>query len=411
MPKDWPSKSELFGTFDTLSDRLDDLDPRVGFAPHTWRVDTLIDGATVETLIALAGWGAVQSGFYFDDDQVLKAVDATAQTVTVVSPGPAARDIAVVVRILDVPGGFTVTTGGTQQFDGSVLLSSDGPWIQQNPAYNPDWDARRWETEALAAEWAASTDLVMKCYPTAADMDGSYDGTWQVVNGGNPSGTLPPTPAGIDMRGAFILHLPYRDADLAPGQAWPYQQFREILSQTKAAATGGDLTEWAVLQPNTSYVGSGNIANGMPVWFYESTLTGDPGEGPGLYYDDGGQLIGVPLIARMTQDTASETATFWRAAPYPTGDPAEETTADGWTWVPIFSRTDPQYASMDPNGVETWKIGIQNRMDVRWMSIYEFGGAQILDITPAILNATTPNTTTFTDGVGNTIQTVTGTIA
>lgn len=29
MPGDWPSKSELFGTFETLSERLDDLDTRV----------------------------------------------------------------------------------------------------------------------------------------------------------------------------------------------------------------------------------------------------------------------------------------------------------------------------------------------------------------------------------------------
>jgi len=410
MSKDWPSKSELFGTFDTLSDRLDDLDPRVGFAPLMWRVDLFIAGGpTIEMLVALVGWGGIQSGFYWDSDQALKQVDATAETIEVVSPGPQPGDVVVIARILSPS--FALEDGGLQQVDLAGELSETGPWIQQFPTYNPDWDARRWETEALAAEWAASGDLVMRCFPTAADLDGSYDGTWEIVNAGNPSGTLPPTPDGIDIRAAFILHLPYRDADLAPGQAWPYQQFREILTQTKAGATGGDLTEWAVLQPDTSYVGSGNVGNGLAAWFYESTLTGDPGEGPGLYYDDGSQLIGVPLIARMTQDTATETATFWRAVPYPTGDPAEETTADGWTWLPISSRIDAQYASMDPNGVETWKIGVQNRMDVRWMTVHEFYGSLILDIQPSDINGAGPGATTFTDGVGNTIQTVTGTIA
>jgi hypothetical protein len=62
---------------------------------------------------------------------------------------------------------------------------------------------------------------------------------------------------------------------------------------------------------------------------------------------------------------------------------------------------------MDPDGNETWKIGIQNRMDLAWMTVHEFGGDKILDIQPEHLN---PNSLSFTDGVGNTISTVTGTI-
>jgi hypothetical protein len=288
----------------------------------------------------------------------------------------------------------------------STYLRGDQTW-QTVGGVTPD--ERPWLGDALAEDMSRSDALWLRCHPTAASMDGSYDGTWEITNASTGTGTLPATPDGIDIRAQFFLHPPYADADLAVGQAWPYQRFRELLSQTKAAATGGDLTEWAVLNSDSSY--TEQITDGAGMWFYESTLTGDPGEGPAYNYDDGGRLIGVPVIARLTHDTATETVTFWRWLPYDTGaSGVVQTASDGYWWQPVDSRTDPQYASMDPNGSETWKIGIQNRADFAWVTMHEYGGSLILDIQPSDLAAAGAGATSFTDGVGNTISTTSGTI-
>jgi hypothetical protein len=306
----------------------------------------------------------------------------------------------------DLPTWWDPTTGTTTATDGAVVTMSGGV---------PTWgaatgsDERPWLADALAEDMTQSDALWMRCFPTAVSMDGSYDGVWEITNAGTGTGTLPATPDGIDVRMKFYLHAPYSDAELDPGTAWPYQRYRELVTQTKAAATGGDLTEWAVLHSDSTF--SGQLTDGAAIWFYESTLTGDPGEGPGLFVDDGGQLVGVPVIARVTHDTATETVTFWRWLPYDSGAPGVVQTADdGYWWEPVGSRTDAQYASMDPNGVETWKIGVQNRMDVAWLTMHEYGGSKILDIQPSDIASAGIGATSFTDGVGNTISTTSGDI-
>jgi hypothetical protein len=63
--------------------------------------------------------------------------------------------------------------------------------------------SRAWITEAFADELDTTTALWMRCYPTAASMDGDYGGTWQITNAGTGTGTLPATPDGIDIRAKF----------------------------------------------------------------------------------------------------------------------------------------------------------------------------------------------------------------
>ena len=280
------------------------------------------------------------------------------------------------------------------------------------PAWRASGSAERaWLGDAFADELDTTTALWLRCYPTAASMDGDYGGTWQITNAGNPSGTLPATPDGIDIRAKFYLYRPYEDSELAgTGQDWPYQRYREILTQTKATATGGDLTEWAIVHPDETFTSAG-LSEGIAAWFYESTLTGAAGESAGFFYDDGSRLIGVPLIARFTHDTATETVTQWRWVPYDTGVTGIQQTDDGYWWEPVASETDARFASMDPNGTETWKIGIQNRMDVAWMTVHEYGGSKILDIQPSHIATAGVGATSFTDGVGNTVSTTDGSIA
>jgi hypothetical protein len=308
----------------------------------------------------------------------------------------------------DLPLWYDPVTQTVLPSEGDVVAITAGipTWVAPTPGAV---DERPWFGDALAEDTVRSDALWLRCNPTPAVMDGSYDGTWQITNGSTGTGTLPATPDGIDIRAKFYLHPPYEDSALGVGQAWPYQRYRELLTQTKASATGGDLTEWAVLHSDTSF--TEQRINGAAMWFYESTLTGDPGEGPAYNYDDGGRLIGVPVIARLTHDTATETVTFWRWVPYDTGAPGVVQTADdGYWWQPVDSRTDPQYASMDPNGVETWKIGTQNRADFAWITMHEYGGSKILDIQPSDIASAGIGATSFTDGVGNTISTTSGDI-
>ena len=305
---------------------------------------------------------------------------------------------------------YTLNVGEVVQFL-SIEVAGAWGWALSNlqKPETADPGERAWLADALADELDTTTALWMRCYPTAASMDGDYGGTWQITNGSTGTGTLPATPDGIDIRAKFYLYRPYEDSELAgSAQDWPYQRYREILTQTKAAATGGDLTEWAVVHPDETYT---TLSEGVAAWFYESTLTGAAGEGAGFFADDGSRLIGVPLIARLTHDTATETVTQWRWVPYDTGATGIEQTGDGYWWEPVASETDARFASMDPNGVETWKIGIQNRMDVAWMTVHEYGGTKILDIQPSHLATAGAGATSFTDGVGNTISTTDGTIA
>lgn len=265
--------------------------------------------------------------------------------------------------------------------------------------------------ESYQNEWFQSTDARLRCGTTVEAFNSASSTGWEIINGG---GTLPPTPDGIDIQIHMMMHRPYRDGEvdatgtLDSNNNWPTQQYQEILTQTKASATGGDLSELAIVHPDASYTSQ---EAGVPHWFWESTLTGDPGEGPGLFsYDPFGPIIGVPVWIRLTHDVGSQTVTFWRGVPHDFLDNGDATpdlgetaeVVNGIIWVPFDSRTDAQYASMDPNGVENWKIGIRARMDVAWIKAYHFGGAAILDIDEDVLNANI-GAYSFTDNVGNTI--------
>jgi hypothetical protein len=279
-------------------------------------------------------------------------------------------------------------------------------------------DERRWEYGELQEEWD-SIPCKLRTFPTAASLSNGYDATWEVTNAGENSGTLPHTPDGIDIRAFFRLERLYRDDELVadPTKYYPFQRFREIFTQVKIGATGGDLTEWALRHNDT---GSPDSQYGTADWFYESTLQGAPGEGSPVLYNDAAENIGIPVKARLTHDVATETVTFWRAISYDTGEAGIETTDDGHTWMPLYSVTDARFASMDDGGMgdgsypggqpEPWRIGIQNNMDLAWMSVYHFGGGsagKILDIQPSDVEAAF-GTTSFVDGVGNTISTTSG---
>lgn len=280
-------------------------------------------------------------------------------------------------------------------------------------------DERRWEYGALWDEWNA-IPYKLKTFPTGPDLETGYGGTWEVTNGSNNSGTLPHTPDGIDMRGFFKLDRAFRDDEVAdPARAYPFQRFREIFTQTKLAATGGDLTEWALRHNDTV---SGLVDYGTADWFYESTLQGAPGEGAALLHNDGAENIGIPIRARLTHDVANETVTFWRGINYDTGEAGIERTDDGYLWYPLFSETDARFASMDDGGMgdgsypggqpDPWRLGIQNNAEYAWFSVYHYGGGsagKILDIQPSHIEGAY-GTTSFVDGVGNTISTTVGEI-
>jgi len=339
-----------------------------------------------------------------DNAGQLVGINAAAVTTTISAAGSD--------TFFGIGSTYTLNVGEVVQFL-SIQIGGAWGWALSNlqKPETTDPGERAWLADALDNELDTTTAPWLRCYPTAASMDGDYGGTWQITNASTGTGTLPATPDGIDVRAKIYLHRPYEDSELAGTSTdWPYQRYREILTQTKAAATGGDLTEWAILHPDETFTQS-NLQEGVAAWFYESTLTGAAGESAGFFYDDGSRLIGVPLIARLTHDTATETVTQWRWVPYDTGVTGIEQTDDGYWWEPVASETDARFASMDPNGVETWKIGIQNRMDVAWMTVHEYGGSKILDIQPSHIATAGVGATSFTDGVGNTISTTDGTIA
>jgi len=317
----------------------------------------------------------------------------------------------------ELPSWYDPVTEAVEDNGKFVQMYSGAPSWRDFPEIPPD--ERSFLADALNGEYLSDDSLWMRCNPTPESIDGSYDGTWQITNGSTGTGTLPATTDGIDIRMKFYLYKPYEDSEIGVGQAWPYQRYREILSQTKASATGGDLTEWAVVHPDDSFFDNDGLGmDGRPAWFYESTNTGAPGETSVFFQRDDGRLIGIPIIARLTHDTASQSVVVWRWIPYDAGEVLDvtatpiacEQTDDGYWWKPVAYDSGSQYASMDPNGVETWKFGIQNRMDVAWCTIHEFGGTKILDLQPEHIAAAGLGGTSITDGVGNVITTVSGSV-
>jgi hypothetical protein len=293
--------------------------------------------------------------------------------------------------------------------DDTWLLTPHTGWMPFKPDPTGDSIDRAFG-HALMREWDLSTDAVLRSHPSTAPPDGTNDGAWEITNAGTDTGTLPATPDGIDVRMFGLFPVPYRDDELAVGEAWPHQQFREWFTQTRAAATGGDTTEFALLHASLP-----DWPDDFPaavVHFGESTVTGGAGEGEGLQAADPyGPLIGVPVYLRATIDCANETMTLWRGLPFDAGITGAET-VDGIYWVPVGSRTGSQYASMRDDGAlsETYKLGVNNQVLYRWIRANEFGDPTlILDIDAADLNAAVGDTS-FTDGAGNTISTTDGVI-
>jgi hypothetical protein len=377
-----------------------------------WTIGVLIPDGTIETMIGLVTWAAIAESGYVYDTEGLKYLDTALETITLVT-SHAPGDLASITRVLDLTT-FAPVTGGYQFFNAANELSADGPWLglstEQRAAVGTQLDDRA-DALGLLVQWNESTDARMRANTTATDL-GNHDGVWEITNAGTGTGTLPPTPDGIDVQMFGLFRTPYRDDEVpTSAQYWPFQQFREWVSQTRSAATGGDTWEFALVQPDDSW-GEEISTPGRAVHFGESTVISGAGEGLGLYLPDPfGPLIGVPVYLRATIDCATETMTLWRGVPYDFGVPGTEV-ANGITWVPVGSRTDPQYASIRDDGAlsETVKLGVQNRIDYGWIKAYEYGNpTAILDIGPAQLNAAVGDTS-FIDAVGNTISTTSGTI-
>lgn len=403
---------------------------------RVWLVGTVLVGSvTVEDMVGLAGWAAVQTGVAADPDGIKAVVSNGVDdgTITPMVPDAEAGDVAIATTAVFDTGTFAGLTDKVAVYSGTAWspldigidakiaaadLATAGELAAAVDALEVDIAAadtalaQRAAVEAVARDWDASTDARLRCFPTATSMTDvdAYAGTWEITNAGTGTGTLPPTPAGLDVRALLLFHAPYRDDELNEFKVWPFQQFREWISLTRAAATGGDTWEFALLHPWAPDWAT--LDAGVPVHFGESTVIGAAGEGPGLYVPDPfGPLIGVPVYLRGSIDCANETMTLWRGLPYDIGHPDGEV-ADGIYWVPVGSRTDPQYASMRDDGgaSETVKLGIQNRCDYAWIKAYEFGDpTPILDIGPDQLNAAVGDTS-FVCGAGNTVSSPGGTI-
>ena len=199
---------------------------------------------TDESLLATAG-SAVTLPDAEDNVGREFTIAAAAQTVTISTAGSD--------TIFGVGSSYSIVATSSATFTAIQIAGSWGFALSYVDAsrvttgtFGPKrfTQTRQFVTEAFADELDTTTALWMRCYPTAASMDGDYGGTWQITNGGTGTGTLPATPDGIDIRAKFYLYRPYEDSELAgTGQDWPYQRYREILTQTKASATGGDLSE------------------------------------------------------------------------------------------------------------------------------------------------------------------------
>ncbi len=391
-----------------------------------WQVENLLIGVTVEDLNGMFGWGAATSGRYADQHGV-HAVDVTAETIGLVTAEPGA--------VVAADGWLDFGTGGSGGpdvwvFTGSGWARGSPGWAAQvsadaaqtaadaaqTAADAAQVDVRRLSREQLRAEWDQSTALVAVSHPTAASMDPTYDATWEISNG-TSRGTIPHTPDGIDIQATFQLLAPYSDAELVaagnPGQVWPHQTFRELLTLVRPS-TSDDWFEWARLHPDATF---GGLTAGEPAWFWESTQTGGAAEEPGVFADVGTD-VGQPERARLTLDTSTATVTMWEWVPFDPGTPGVELSGGRW-WVPVHSVTDAaRFASMaDPevdepaNPVEPWRLGIQNRAMFADLRVTEFGSETVLaGFGPTELAAAGAGATSFVDAAGNTMSTTNGVI-
>ena len=78
-------------------------------AESVFPISSVIINGTAEAVIGMAGWGAAQSGYIWDDDEVLKYVDVTAETIVEVVPQPKIGDVAIIGGVLDA-GTFSFTS-------------------------------------------------------------------------------------------------------------------------------------------------------------------------------------------------------------------------------------------------------------------------------------------------------------
>lgn len=379
-------------------------------------------GATVKVLLKESPDDAFDGGYSYTklasgDDWIMDRFDSPFQLQNIgkiVSVGYGFTEQDAILGLLFFSGTWSIRAvswaGHTHDTDHNH--DSDYASIDHDHEGLPVYDPRRWNQDWLWKLWRA-IPYKLRTMPTAASMENGYDACWKILNDTTGTGTLPYTPTGVDIRAFFLCHAPYRDDEvLDPMRAYPFQRFRELITQPKWEATGGDLSEWALRHNDTT---SPNAANGTADWFWEATLEGAPGE-QFVVFNDGAENISVPVLARLTQETAPDpdapgavgTVTFWRAIPYDTGEPGIQTTDDGITWFPLFSHTDARWASMredvDPL---PWMLGIQNNADYAWMTMHEFAGSKILDIRPNHVAAAF-GATSFVDGVGNTISTIEG---
>lgn len=97
-----------------------------------YTIASLIEGNTVEDLIALVGWGLILSGFYWDSTNILKWVDKTEESITAVDPQPIAGQTVTILGVL--PANFAYYSLGqavTIAPDGTI--DPDGPYLYRTP--------------------------------------------------------------------------------------------------------------------------------------------------------------------------------------------------------------------------------------------------------------------------------------
>lgn len=296
-------------------------------------------------------------------------------------------------------------------------------------------DVRETAQEWLRNDWEERTAPLMVTNQTVEVMDGSYDATWAITRA-TPRGTLPHTPAGLDLQWFGKVLRPYTKVEIEsvnrvgianePYEIM-YQRFYELLTLPRPSIRN-DWFEWARFLSN---LGSSSL--GRASYFYETTIIGGVAEEPLNAVKDTGVEVGQPERARMTHDTENARLQFYNWMPYNNDDPTLVKCLRGNWWKPVFEIVNPAFASManpetetvpanpdanfnegDPEVIVPWRVGIQARLEIAEFFVYEFGEtdpeAALLAIDETCLTMAGVGATTFVDSTTlNTVSTVTAT--
>lgn len=321
---------------------------------------------------------------------------------------------------------------GLIQFTGSYSIKKVAWYTAGAGGGDPQVDVRESAQEFLRNDWESRTHPLMVTNQTAALVTGGYDATWAITRA-TARGTLPHTPAGLDIQWFGKVLAPYTQpeltaagvAPLAEPHASMYQKFYELITLTRPSIFN-DWFEWArYFTPLEQPQGLGRST-----YFYENTIIGGVAEDPTNGVKDTGVEVGQPERARMTLDTDNRSLQFYNWMPYDNNDPTLVKCPRGLWWKPVFELVDDAFGSManpetevvppspalgftagQPEVMTPWRLGIQSRIEIAEFVVYEFGQTTpILNIDEAALTAAGINATSFVDSTGvNTISTVAAT--